>query len=99
MSSSTYEAYIASPSNETRDVMKMIDDYLTDIPLSMAQNKKIDNITTMFRAKSEHGMVEAAAPIVIEHRADANIDKINEQIKILNAGKSLNNIEIKKLEK
>jgi len=94
MSSSTYDTYLIEGDSQRIEIMKMIDDYITDISLTLAQHREIDNVTTMFRSKTEHGMVEATAPIVIKHETDVNLDAIKEQVKALKAGKSLKNIEL-----
>ena len=94
MSSSTYDAYLVEGEIQRIETMKMIDDYITDISLTLAQQREIDNVTTMFRSKTEHGMVEATAPIVIKHETNVNLDEIKEQVKALKSGKSLKNIEL-----
>lgn len=94
MSSSTYDSYLINGDAQKVEIMKMIDDYITDISLTLAQHREIDNATTMFRAKAEHGMIEATAPIVIKREEQVNLDEIREQIKALKAGKSLRAIEL-----
>lgn len=94
MSSNTYDNYLINGDSQRIDVMKMIDDYITDISLTLAQNREIDNVTTIYRSKAEHGMVEATAPIVIKHEADINLDEIKEQVKALKEGKNLKTIEL-----
>lgn len=94
MSSATYDTYLVEGDLQRVEIMKMIDDYITDISLTLAQNREIDNVTTMFRSKTEHNMVEATAPIVIKHETDVNLDEIKEQVKALKSGKSLKTIEL-----
>lgn len=94
MSSRTYDSYLINGDSQRIDVMQMIDDYITDISLTLAQNREIDNVTTIYRSKAEHGMVEATAPIVIRHETDVNIEEIKEQVKALKAGKNLKTIEL-----
>ena len=53
-------------------------------------------ITTIFRGKTSHGLVEASAPIVIEHKSETDISKINSMIEAIKAGKSLKSIELNK---
>lgn len=96
ITSATYKKYLQSEDEARREVMTMIDDYLTDTMLSSAQHREIDNISTMFRTKTEHGMVEATAPIVIEHKTEIDLDKIQKQLAQLRAGKSLKPIELLK---
>ena len=74
--------------------MQMIDDYITDLQLTSAQNGEIKEISTIFRSKAEHGMIEATAPVVIEHKNETNIDTILKQIQAVNQGKSLKTIEL-----
>ena len=76
--------------------MQMIDDYIVDLNLTSAQKGEIKEITTIYRSKAEHGLVEAQAPIVIQHKAQANLEDIRKQIEAVNQGKSLKTIELKK---
>lgn len=94
MSSSTYDNYLVNGDTQRIEVMKMIDDYITDISLTLAQHKEIDNVTTIYRSKAEHGMVEATAPIVIKNEVEINLDEIKQQVQALKAGKSLKAIEL-----
>lgn len=96
ISSSQYDMWRQSDDSQRQEMMQIIDDYITDLQLTSAQNGEIREITTMFRAKSEHGMVEASAPVVIEHKSETNIDNIMKQIEAINKGKSLKTIELKK---
>lgn len=95
ISSATYENYLIEGDSQRIEIMKMIDDYITDISLSLAQNREIDNVTTIYRSKAEHGMVEATAPIVIKKEYDLDLDNIRKSINTLKAGKSLKTIELK----
>lgn len=94
ISSNIYNNWRQSDDEERREIMQMIDDYITDIQLSAAQAGKVKEISTIFRSKAEHGMVEAQAPIVFEHRTEANINKIREQINAINNGRSLKDLDI-----
>lgn len=95
ISSSQYDSWKQSEDSERTEIMQMIDDYITDLQLTSAQNGEIKEISTIYRTKSEHGMVEATAPIVIQHKSEANIDDIKKQIEAINQGKSLRTIELK----
>ncbi len=64
----------------------MIDDYIADVMLGMAQTRKIDSYTSIYRTKSQHGIVEQNAPIVIEHRAGADLDEIKGRIDMIRKG-------------
>ncbi|MFQ8989159.1 MAG: hypothetical protein ACLR6T_10830, partial [Intestinibacter sp.] len=52
--------------------------------------------TTMFRAKTEHGYVEAQAPVVIEHKSEIDMDKMKKQLEAIEQGKSLQTITFEK---
>lgn len=95
ISSTTYDGYRQSDDSERREIMQIIDDYITDIMLTSAQDGEVKEISTIYRTKSEHGMVEATAPIVIQHKSEANINDIRKQIEAINQGKSLKTIELK----
>lgn len=94
ISSSTYDRYMKADDAERREIMQIIDDFITDLQLSSAQNGEVKEITTIFRSKAEHGLVEQTAPVVIEHRSETNMDTILKQIKAVNQGKSLKTIEL-----
>ncbi len=96
ISTATYNQYLISPDEAKQEVMLMIDDYIRENMLTSAQLKEVDNITTMFRGKTAHGLVEASAPIVIEHKSETDISKINSMIEAIKAGKSLKSIELNK---
>lgn len=94
ISSSTYDRYMQADDAERREIMQIIDDFITDLQLTSAQKGEIKEITTIYRTKSEHGMVEASAPVIIEHKSETNMDTILKQIKAVNQGKSLKTIEL-----
>lgn len=98
ISTATYNNYLRSPDESIQEVILRINDYLVDTTLTSAQLKEIDNITTMFRGKAEFGMVEAQAPITIEHRSETDMSKISAMIQQLKQGKSLKTIELKERE-
>lgn len=99
ISTQTYNSYKQSDDIERREIMQQIEDYITDIMLTSAQNGEIREVTTMFRSKTEHGYVEAQAPIVIEHKSETDINNIMKQIEAVNKGRSLKEIELKQNEK
>ena len=96
ISTNIYNSYRTSDDAERREIVQKIDDYIADIELSLAQQGNIKEITTIFRAKAEHGYVEAQAPLVVKHEKIANLDEIQKQIDAVNQGKSL--IELNKNE-
>lgn len=81
ISSTTYDNYLVHP--EKAEITRIIDDYLTDTMLTSAQNREVAELTTMFRAKSEHGMIEAQAPTIIKHEKQVDLEEINKQLKSL----------------
>ncbi len=95
ISTQTYDKYKQSDDADRREIMQQIEDYITDIMLTSAQNGNIKEISTLFRAKAEHGYVEAQAPIVIQHKGDIDINDIKKQIEAVNKGRSLKTIELR----
>lgn len=91
-----YNNWLKSDDDERREVMQRIEDYITDIMLTEAQNGEIKEITTMFRAKTEHGYVEAQAPIIVEHKSEIDMDKMRKQLEAIEQGKSLQTITFEK---
>ena len=81
----TYDAYLCDP--DKMDVMGLIDDYITTTALTSAQLRELDSITTMFSLKSQHGFVEAQAPMIIEHKKTTDLDTINAQLQALKGNK------------
>lgn len=96
MSTVTYNKYLQSPNEEMQELMLMIDDYIRENMLTSAQIGETREITTMFRGKTAHGMVEASSPIVVEHRSETDMSQINKMIEAVKAGKSLKSIELDK---
>lgn len=96
ISTVTYNQYLISPDEAKQEVMLMIDDYIRENMLTSAQLGETKEITTIFRGKTAHGLVEASAPIVIEHKSETDISKINSMIEAIKAGKSLKSIELNK---
>lgn len=96
MSTATYNKYLMSADENMQELMLMIDDYIRENMLTSAQIGETKEITTMFRGKTAHGMVEAQSPIVIEHRSETDISQINKMIEMVKAGKSLKSIELDK---
>ena len=94
VSTTTYNNWKQSDDAERREIMQKVDDYLVDIHLSMAQRGDIREISTIFRAKSEFGMVEAQAPQKVEHVVTADMKQIMKNIDAINSGKSLKAIQL-----
>lgn len=98
MSTSTYNKYLTSPNEDMQELMLMIDDYIRENMLTSAQIGETKEITTMFRGKTAHGMVEASSPVVVEHRTETDLTKIQQMIQRVQEGKSLKTIELTKKE-
>lgn len=78
ISTATYNNYLQDP--EKREIMLIIDDYIVGNLLTSAQLGELREISTMFTTKAQHGLVEAQAPVVIEHKTEVNIDDIKTKI-------------------
>ena len=81
ISRKTYDNYMVDP--DKIDIMGIIDDYITTSVLTSAQLGELREISSMFTLKSQHGFVEASAPVVIEHKKDIPIDDIQKQLQAL----------------
>ncbi len=81
ISRKTYDNYMVDP--DKIDIMGIIDDYITTSVLTSAQLGELREISSMFTLKSQHGFVEASAPIVVEHKKETNVDDINRQLEAL----------------
>lgn len=81
ISRKTYDNYMVDP--DKMDIMGIIDDYITTSVLTSAQLGELREISSMFTLKSQHGFVEASAPIVVEHKKETNVDDINKQLEAL----------------
>ncbi|MCI9585688.1 MAG: hypothetical protein HFH45_03545 [Bacilli bacterium] len=74
----TYNNYLQDP--EKCEIMRTIEDYITANKLVSAQLGELREISTMFELKSQHGWVEAQAPVVIEHKKETNVDDIKKKL-------------------
>lgn len=93
----TYNKWLSDIIDEEKmEVMNRIDDYIKDTQITSAQLGEVKEISTIFRAKASHNMVESAAPQVVVHRTDVDLDKVNGMIEEIKKGKSLKSIELKK---
>lgn len=89
ITSSTYENYLVDFDEDKRNVARMIDDYITDVQLTSAQNGEIREITTIYRTKAEHKMVEAQSPIVMEYRKTLDFDEVKKKLESLGRFKEI----------
>ncbi len=96
ISTASYNQLLMSNDEAKQEVMLRIDDYIRENMLTSAQVGELREITTMFRGKTAHGLVEAQAPIVVEHHTETDMSKINEMISKLQKGESLKTIELDK---
>ena len=74
---------------EKAEIMVQIDDYIKETMLTLAQLGEIKEISTIFRGRASHGMVEATAPQVIEHREVIDMGSIKKMIDDVRKGKTL----------
>lgn len=81
ISKSTYDNYMCDPSKA--DIMGVIDNYITTSIDTSAQLGEIKEISSIFLLKSQHGYIEATAPVVIEHKRQTDISDINRQLEAL----------------
>ena len=68
----TYDSYMCDP--DKVDIMGIIDNYISTSVVTSAQLGELREISSIFTLKSQHGYMEAKAPVVIEHKQEANID-------------------------
>jgi hypothetical protein len=92
-STTTYDAYKDSTDLSMRNLMEVVDDYIYDANTSSAQQREIDTITTMFKAKVDHKKVEATTPQVHIFSPDADMEKILEDIQRLKQGNKVRVID------
>ena len=76
----TFKNHLQSPDDEKRNIAQMIDDYISDVAMDSAKMRRTDASITQFEMKSVHGMVEANAPIQVQHTTMVNLDKIRERL-------------------
>lgn len=89
ISTATYNQYLLGYDEDKTEVMIQIDDYIKETMLTLAQLGEIKEVSTIFRGKASHGMVEATAPQVIEHREIVDIGSIRKMIDDVRKGKTL----------
>ena len=80
---------------ERMNAMSQVELYIVDMQQSMAQTGETKEVTTIFRMKAEHGMIEAKAPQEITVKHDISTSQIQEQIEAIKKGKSLEPVEMK----
>ena len=85
ISTVTYNNYLQDP--EKCEIMRIIDDYITNSILTSAQLGELREITSMFSLKAQHGFVEAQAPTVIEYKKKVDVDDIQAQLAEMKKGK------------
>lgn len=78
ISRATYDNYMQDP--EKCEIMRIIDDYITTTILTSSQIGELREISSMFTLKSNHGFVEATAPVVIEHKKADSVEDIKARL-------------------
>lgn len=97
ISVATYNKWLSDIVDEDKtEVMNMIDDYIKENQITAAQLGEVKEISTIFRAKASHNMVESAAPQLVVHKTEVDLEKINGMIDQIKKGKSLKSIELNK---
>lgn len=86
ISSNTFKHYLQSTEDEKRNIAQMIDDYITDVAMDSAKMRRTDSLMTKFEMQSVHQMVEANAPITIQHQNTVDINKIQDRINQIRKG-------------
>lgn len=89
ISTATYNQYLFGHDEEKAEIMMQIDDYIKETMLTLAQLGETKEVSTIFRGKASHGMVEASAPQVIEHREIFDMGNIQKMIEDVKQGKTL----------
>lgn len=97
ISRKTYDNYMVDP--EKMDIMGLIDDYITTSVLTSAQLGELREISSMFTLKSQHGFVEASAPVIIEYKKETNIEEIQNQLNALKKEGTIIDAEYEEVEK
>lgn len=85
-STNTFKNLLQSPDEEKRNVAQMIDDYISDMLLDASKMRKTDASTSIFVAKSEHGMTEAVNPQSIQHTTQVDLGQIFNRIEEIKKG-------------
>lgn len=89
ISSATYNQYLLGVDEEKTEIMLQIDDYIRETMLTLAQLGEIKEVSTIFRGKASHGMIEASAPQIVEHREIVDIGNIRKMIEDVKKGKTI----------
>ena len=87
VSSNTFKNYLQSTEDEKRNIAQMIDDYITDVAMDSAKMRRTDALMTKFEMQTVHQMVEANAPITIQHTNTVDLNKIQDRINQIRNGK------------
>ena len=82
----TYKNWLQNSDEEKRNVMQMIDDYISDMLLDASKMRKSDAATSIFVAKAEHQMAEAVNPQIVQHTGQVNLDQVFSRIEAIKKG-------------
>lgn len=89
MSTATYNQYLMGNDEEKTEIMVQIDDYIKETMLTLAQLGQIKEVSTIFRGKASHGMVEASAPQLVVHKDVLDMSSIQKMIDSVKKGETL----------
>lgn len=85
ITTTTYNSYLKSSDERLQNVMMMIDDYMIDANLTASQNKEVDNVTTIFRAKVEQNKQEQPTQQTVILADNVDVSSIKNRIKRLSS--------------
>lgn len=85
-STNTYKNYLQSPDDDKRNVMQMVDDYISDLIIDASKMRKTDNSSSIFELKALHQMAEAVNPQVINLGGQINVDQVLDRIAQIKQG-------------
>lgn len=85
ISTATYNDYLAD--QDKANIMNIIETYITGAIITSAETGELREISSIFNLKSQHGYVEAQAPIVVKHENEVSISDIQAQLLELKTGK------------
>lgn len=80
INTTTYNAWLLGTDEEKTAVIVLIDDYIKENMLTSAQLGEIREVSTIFRGKASHGMVEASSPFSPTAKTQSDLAEINRLI-------------------
>ena len=90
----TLNNYKNSEDIDMQNLIDLIDDWIFDSNMRLSENREIDNVTAMFRAKVEQHKTEQTAPTTVVFAENLNVNEIKERVQNLVKMKKGNTYEI-----